>query len=289
MEEKDYPALYQAADVASFNAQKGYLNNVKAYIALSVLGAGLSVVGIQSKEAAILAAIVFLGGLFISIYIAVKKNENVWFRARAVAESIKTSTWRFMMQTEPFDASSEINKAKSDFRDLLKRILNEHKDLAHDLAGSFSLESQITTMMDEVRSKSLDERKNIYLNQRIEDQRKWYTDKSNYNKKWGKIWFVSMIALQAIAIILTLMRVAYPQWSYWPTEIFIVAAAGIFTWIQLKRFRELTASYGLAAHEIGLAMGALDDVHSEEDFSDFVRDTENAFSREHTQWVAKKE
>lgn len=74
MEEKDYPALYQAADVASFNAQKGYLNNVKAYIALSVLGAGLSVVGIQSKEAAILAAIVFLGGLFISIYIAVKKK-----------------------------------------------------------------------------------------------------------------------------------------------------------------------------------------------------------------------
>jgi hypothetical protein len=289
MEEKNYPALYQAADAASNKAQKEYLNNVRSYIALSVIGAGLSVFGIQSKEAAILAALAFLGGLFVSIYIAVKKNENVWYRARAVAESIKTSTWRFMMQTEPFDATSDLRKAKNDFRNLLQRILNEHKDLAHDLAGSFSLESQITEIMDVVRLKPLNERKEFYLKKRIEDQLKWYTNKAQHNKKWGKTWFICMIIMQAVAIILALFRVGYPQWNYWPTEIFIVAAAGVFTWIQLKRFRELTASYGLAAHEIGLAMGALASAQSEIEFSDFVRDTENAFSREHTQWVAKKE
>jgi len=289
MKEEHYPALYQAANNASLKAQEDYLRSVKGFVALSVIGAGLSVAGIQSKEAAIIAAIVFLTAMFLSIYIAVKKNEGVWYRARAIAESIKTSTWRFMMLTEPFDASQELNLAKSNFRILLQKILNEHKDLAHELAGQFSLEAQISQKMEEVRSTPLDERKNIYLKDRIEDQRKWYTDKSKYNKKWGTIWFWIMIALQGVAIILTLMRVAYPCWNYWPTEIFVVAAAGIFTWIQLKRFRELAASYGLAAHEIGVAMGALDVVESEDAFSDFVRDTENAFSREHTQWVAKKE
>lgn len=289
MQENNYPALYQAADNASINAQNGYLNNVKAYVVLSVLGAGLSVIGINSKGAAILAAIMFLGGLFLSIYIAVKKNEGVWYRARAVAESIKTLTWRFMMCTEPFDSARPLHEAKSVFRELLHRILNEHKDLAHDLAGSFSLEEQIPETMIEVRSKNIEERKAIYLIERIEDQRQWYANKSVYNKKWGAIWFWILITLQGIAIVFTLMRVAYPEFGYWPTEIFVVAGAGVFTWIQLKRFRELAASYGLAAHEIGVAMSAIELVQSEEDFSDFVRDTENAFSREHTQWVAKKE
>ncbi|MEA1901034.1 MAG: DUF4231 domain-containing protein, partial [Thermodesulfobacteriota bacterium] len=123
MQEKDYPALYQAADNASLKAQDNYLSSVKSYIALSVIGAGLSVAGIQSKGAAIVAAVVFLSALFLSIYIAVRKNEGVWYRARAVAESIKTSTWRFMMRTEPFDASLEIDLAKSDFRGVLQRIL----------------------------------------------------------------------------------------------------------------------------------------------------------------------
>jgi len=289
MQEKDYPALYQAADNASLKAQDNYLNSVKSYIALSVIGAGLSVAGIQSKGAAIVAAVVFLSALFLSIYIAVRKNEGVWYRARAVAESIKTSTWRFMMRTEPFDASLEIDLAKSDFRGVLQRILSEHKDLAHDLAGTFSMEAQISPKMEEVRGKTLNERKSIYLKDRIEDQRKWYTDKSKFNKKWGSIWFWILIGFQGVAVILTLMRVVYPEWSYWPTEIFVVAAAGIFTWLQLKRFRELAASYGLAAHEIGVAMGALETVQTENNFSDFVRNTENAFSREHTQWVAKKE
>jgi len=289
MQEKDYPALYQAADNASLKAQESYLDSVKGYVALSVIGAGLSVAGIGSKGAAIVAAVVFLSALFLSIYIAVRKNEGVWYRARAVAESIKTSTWRFMMRTEPFDASQEIDLAKSDFSGLLQRILSEHNDLAHDLAGTFSMEAQISPKMEEVRGKTLNERKSIYLKDRIEDQRKWYTDKSKYNKKWGSIWFWILIGFQGVAVILTLMRVAYPEWRYWPTEIFVVAAAGIFTWLQLKRFRELAASYGLAAHEIGVAMGALETVQTENNFSDFVRDTENAFSREHTQWVAKKE
>ena len=289
MNEKNFPALYQAADNAAIIAQKTFLNSVKTYAFLSVLGAGLSVIGIQSKEFAILAAIVFLGGLFLTIYIAVKKSEGVWYRARAVAESIKTSSWRFMMQTEPFDSSIAEQTVKSQFRELLIKILEEHKDLAHDLSGQFSLQDQISDKMIENRSKSLAERKQIYLTERIEDQRNWYANKSEFNKKWGSFWFCILIVFQSMAIFLSLMRVAYPIWEFWPTEIFVVAAASVFSWIQLKRFRELTASYSLAAQEIAIAMGALEDALTEEDFSNFVRDTENAFSREHTQWIAKKE
>ena len=139
-----------------------------------MIGAGLSVIGIQSREAAVFAAVVFLGGLFLSIYIATKKGEGVWYRVRAVAESIKTSSWRFMMCTEPFDYRTSLQKAKSDFRELLNNILSEHKDLAHDLSGPFSMQEQISTKMIENRSKPLDERKQIYQTERIEDQRGYF-------------------------------------------------------------------------------------------------------------------
>jgi SMODS and SLOG-associating 2TM effector domain 3/SMODS and SLOG-associating 2TM effector domain 1 len=289
MQKNDYPALYQAASNASMTAQNSYLWSVKGYAILSIVGAGLSVVGIDSKEAAMLAALVFIFTLFLSIFINLKKNEGIWYRARAVAESIKTSSWRFMMCAEPFENKSSLENAKNDFRNLLLKILNEHKDLAHDLEGDFARREQIPVVMVEKRSKSLDERKNIYLKERIEDQKKWYADKSKYNKKLGSTWFNLLIVTQVIAIILTLMRVVYPGWKYWPTEIFVVTGSSILTWIQLKRFRELSASYGLAAHEISVAMGALDSISNEDAFSRFVRDTENAFSREHTQWIAKKE
>ena len=55
-----------------------------------------------------------------------------------------------------------------------------------------------------------------------------------------------------------------------------------------ERFSELAASYALAAHEIGIIREQANAV-SEAQFSTFVADTENAFSREHTQWVARKD
>lgn len=70
---------------------------------------------------------------------------------------------------------------------------------------------------------------------------------------------------------------------------FIAAAASILTWIQAKRFSELAASYTLAAHEINIIKSQALDEMNEDEFSVFVGDAENAFSREHTQWVARKD
>ena len=76
---------------------------------------------------------------------------------------------------------------------------------------------------------------------------------------------------------------------FWPTDVFVAASASLLSWMQAKRFSELASSYALAAHEIGLirenSLQPIDD----EDFSMFVGDAENAFSREHTQWVARKD
>ena len=49
------------------------------------------------------------------------------------------------------------------------------------------------------------------------------------------------------------------------------------------------ASYNLTAHEIGIIRANSDSVETEKDLSNFVNEAELAFSREHTQWVARRD
>jgi len=88
---------------------------------------------------------------------------------------------------------------------------------------------------------------------------------------------------------LVCLRIAYPEWKYFPTAVFAVAAVSVVSWMQAKRFFELSTSYSLATHEISIIRTQVDSISTEKEFSNFVNDTENAFSREHTQWVARRD
>ena len=82
---------------------------------------------------------------------------------------------------------------------------------------------------------------------------------------------------------------AAPQFEYWPTDLLGSCAAALLAWIQAKRFGELSTSYNLAAHEIALIRERAADIREEREFSIFVGDAENAFSREHTHWAARRD
>lgn len=217
------------------------------------------------------------------------RDEDTWYRARAIAESVKTSSWRFMMRGDPYVNTLSEPAAKAQFRERLKQLLKEHKDLSAELAGTVAQEEQITSQMCEVRELPLEERIEFYRLHRIDEQRTWYANKSAYNQKQSKIWFPVLIISQSIAVILVLLRIAFPEWKYWPTEVFLVSASCVLAWMQVKRFRELASAYGLTAHEIGIIRDELDDADSETKFAQFVTDSESAFSREHTQWLARKD
>ncbi|MGY8905810.1 MAG: SLATT domain-containing protein [Pseudomonadales bacterium] len=65
-------------------------------------------------------------------------------------------------------------------------------------------------------------------------------------------------------------------------------ASAVLTWLQAKKHNELNSSHSLAAHEIVLIKSEAESVESEKSLSDFVVNSESAFSREHTQWSARK-
>ncbi len=84
-----------------------------------------------------------------------------------------------------------------------------------------------------------------------------------------------------------LYRIKEPVTAF-PIVVIAVASSAVLTWVQAKKHNELNSSYSLAAHEIVLIKGESVSVQNESDLSEFVINSESAFSREHTQWTASK-
>ncbi|MEX0661199.1 MAG: DUF4231 domain-containing protein [Balneolaceae bacterium] len=288
MNDNDYPALFQVADTASKRTQNYHIWSVKGYLSCLIIGSVLAFYGINNSYLAIAAAFVFIIGILLTFFILNKDFENAWYNCRALAESIKTSTWKYIMRAEPYADTNDVRVANSEFRNLLKRLLNQNSNLSHVFVDEACEREQITSIMKKVRAMSLEERKNFYIEYRIDDQRKWYSKKAVTNKNHRKVWFGILIALNVLALTFVLLRIDSPSFQYWPVEILVVLSGACLTWIQIKKFQELSSAYSLTAHEIGTIRGEIERVDGEEMFSDFVNDSENAFSREHTQWLAKR-
>lgn len=285
MEEHDFPALYRSADRLSLQQQRTFFISLGSHLALLVVAAALSALYVANHGMAYAQAACLLTAVFLSIFIGYSKPDRIWYNARAVAESVKTLTWRYMMCAEPFQGDAD--SALKDFQKKLKAVLEQNQQ-ALGLLSTNLADRQITDTIRSHRNASFETRRNIYISARIEDQRNWYAKKANYNRRRARIFFAALVVSNLIALALSLLRVAFPTMQLFPIDIFVALSASLLTWIQGKRFSELAASYALAAHEIGIILEQASGV-SEGQFSTFVADTENAFSREHTQWVARKD
>ncbi|POZ49687.1 DUF4231 domain-containing protein [Methylovulum psychrotolerans] len=285
--DQDLPGLYQAADGASLRAQSIYFWGLGVYLVLLLCAALVSFTWPTNILGALTSAALFLLTLGILIGLKVKKPDDIWYNGRAVAESVKTRSWRWMMQAEPYQDVGSHEITSKQFISDLKSILIQNRSLSHELTSSTSVLDPISTKMNAVRQLSLPERLEIYQEQRINNQANWYSKKSIFNKKRAFQWFCASVILHAIAIIMLFYRITEPTASV-PVEVIATAAGTVLTWLQAKKHGELNSSYGLAAHEIVLIKGEALSVKCEKEFSEFVINSESAFSREHTQWTARK-
>lgn len=288
MDKNEYPALYQSADTSSNTNQHRYLNFILIEYLLLFLAAILSIGFNDNYIYYVFYALVFMLAIATLLVRAVSKPEQDWYRSRALAESIKTSTWRYMMRAAPFVDAPSVQLPRADFRNFLKEILRANQHLGSWIASEAAADHQITPRMEEIRSLDLEARKKIYKEHRINSQRKWYAKKASDNKKASTMWVVATIVVYVIAIFTVLIRIAKPDWTWLPTAPLTVLAASFIGWIQIKKFNELASAYTLTAHEIGILQARLDELSDEDAFSDFVNEAELAFSREHTQWVARQ-
>ena len=217
----------------------------------------------------------------------VKRPDDLWYNGRAVAESVKTRAWRWMMRADPYGDCDGVEVVKKQFIGDLKTILSQNRSIVAELSVEAHLNDPISPKMSEVRGLSLEGRLALYQIDRIQDQANWYSLKSIFNRKRARRWFWVSVSLHSGAVLLLFFRARYPEFGF-PVEIFATAAGAVLTWLQAKKHNELGSSYSLAAHEIVLIKGEALSINSEDLLSEFVMNAEAAFSREHTQWAARK-
>lgn len=282
-----FPDVYNITNKRSMLAQKRFLRMVKCEYLILILTAINSAIPYTGKHITGLCLLTFLLVVFF-----VKRCfnfEKKWYKYRALTESIKTITWRFAMKAEPFTGGSDLNDAKkfheyiesaisgADYALKTKRVSNERE--GEDVINELRV----------IRNEDYQCRRDFYSVNRIVDQRDWYAAKSVFNKSKARKWAVCTVCFYLILIAVSGWNALNPEKVFViPVDILTTVVASVIGWNQTKKYQELSASYQLTAHEIGLIKERASYVSSDEDFVNFVRDAETAFSREHTQWLARR-
>lgn len=100
-----FPALFKAADSASRKAQTTYLRLFRVALLLLICGAILASVSASSATwhqiSAVIGAALIGISLIVSTALKILAPEKVWFGARAVAESVKSISWRYIVGGSP--------------------------------------------------------------------------------------------------------------------------------------------------------------------------------------------
>jgi hypothetical protein len=284
MDATAFPSLYETADRFARQARDRFHAMVGAeYVVLLTAGA-LGINEVESGWYFAIIAFVFVLSLGIMLFRTFTTPEQDWYRARSLAGAVQSSAWRFMMRVPPFNKSEK--EAEAAYRKTLARLVNQNEEIAARM-GVDSDADEITPQMREARAKNLAERKALYFEQRIEDQRNWYRIKATASRKAYERWIAACVVVYVAAIAGAISRAVWPDWLYTPTEVFIILASAILGWIQVKKFSELSASYTLAAHQTGFMDGPLDEASTEEALSAVVKDAEAYFSREQAEWAAQ--
>jgi hypothetical protein len=72
-----------------------------------------------------------------------------------------------------------------------------------------------------------------------------------------------------------------------PIGVLTTLAVVCSAWTQIKKHRELSQSYALAAQELASVESLITHVNSDSALAKYVIDAEDAISKEHTLWCAK--
>lgn len=288
----DLPGLFQESDAIALKAQKVYVNLTRLVLLLTVGAPSLAIIIaayaiITSDEIVIsilkaFLVVVLVISTILTLILRHRNLEQDWYKARAVAESTKTLAWKFMTQSEPYRSEESERRYLED----LKQVLAEAGNGSYIHSGT--VKEAISENMGKVRSMAYPQRLKTYLKDRLLDQQQWYSQKAATNNSLGNQWYWIIIILQILAIIAAILPLLFPSLRIVLVSVFTTSAASAYAWLQLKQYKSVGQAYSFTANELNIIGHLSNEVKDDQQLSDFVINAENAISREHTTWVAKR-
>ena len=277
----DYPGLFQAADAASVQRQRSYRKVVLSRLVLTVAAAAFGAVQLDGLNwLALGTAVAFVGVMALELGEATSRPDKSWYTTRALSESVKTLTWRYIAGAEPFPSTSD--SADCDFVERISALQQDMPDVP--LPGTTPT---ITDKMRAVRAAPLAERKQAYLTGRVIDQQNWYANKALHHQRQARILRTLMLVLEVVGIVGALLT----AFAGIPVDLAGFVAAGVSAlaaWNSMRQNDATATDYVRASHELNLIRERLDRELDEQQWSDAVSEAETTISREHTMWHAHR-
>ncbi|MGG7569527.1 DUF4231 domain-containing protein [Streptomyces sirii] len=285
---EDFPALFRLADFNSPKSQRRYPLTTRCQLAALSAAAVLSVFSGQVNGAAVAAAsvVAFCTALATEVNMLKERPDRFWYEGRAVAESAKTLTRRYMVGGSPMGSEETSTATAAEL--LPTRFTDIETDAeAAWLVPDRGAPKQVTAEMTQVRQLSLGERRAIYLRERIENQREWYGTESRWNERRTTMWALSLTVLELLGVCAGVAKVA----GVIDVDLLGVCAAlaaGGTAWMQTKQHKTQATAYADPRHESATIVLRAQRPFTEAEWATFVANAEDAVSREHTLWRASR-
>jgi hypothetical protein len=255
-----------------------------------LIAAGLAAIRLAVDQRGSVSATIVAVALVLALGLRtsnrIRRYDKTWFDGRAIAESVKSATWRFAMRMEPYDGTDK--EATAELVNALDSLLAERRELTPQLRVD-PKSSVVSPALSTLRSLPVSVRLATYLAERVQDQLEWYESRSHANQESAARWFWTGVGAQVLAVITAIASVSAPV-LFAGIGLLSSLAASTTAWAQLGRHDELGRSYALAAAELSLIKATLQntDPSDAEELDERLRDAEGAISREHTMWIAKR-
>ncbi|MFG2909876.1 DUF4231 domain-containing protein [Kitasatospora sp. NPDC048286] len=283
------PEFFWAADAASLRGQRRSVLLCAWELVLLVAAAATG--SADGEPWAWPAAAAYLGAIALAVVVSRQNPQGLWYEGRAAAESVKTLAWKYAVRADAYQPPPRaLPDAEGLYRFQLARVLGAFRDSPVAVPDGGV---EITPAMHDLRGQPLAVRREVYLAERIQLQHDWYRAKARYCARAGYWAGVLGVLLPALGLVLALLR-ALGAFSYDALGTVSAVAASVAAWAQLRQYRPLAAAYALAAEELAqiqhqLAQLDLESMEAEEVWARLARDAEDAISREHTTWQARRE
>lgn len=116
------------ADALSLSGQRAYLRGTRLRLTLAVCSAILAVSTFSIGEidfASFAVAVAFLVTLLIELWLLAGKPERNWYDGRALAESIKTLTWKYAVGAQPYTLTRTAEESELSFIENVESLIRE--------------------------------------------------------------------------------------------------------------------------------------------------------------------
>lgn len=279
---EDYlPGVHEAAERLSASGQAWFKRGTLAALALLVAA---SVFGlITAPWAGWLSALAFGGSVALTSLMVLRKAEDDWYDGRAVAESVKTLTWKYAVGGEPFEIGQD--EPMSAFERALNGVVEELRSLRSAIEPP--TESDNLGPLTEFRGAELGYRRAAYREQRLQGQRKWYSERGREHRRTARNCQATAIVLQSAGVAAGVLK-GLEVVDLDLLSVFAAAAAAALAWLAAGDYRKTARAYGLTTFELDRVLNTADRIESEHDWARFVADAEQTMSREHTTWLARR-